>query len=65
VTPHTPAYTSSERAKRDPAEEPIKQSDHAMDALRSALRSALHGELAGVARTEAYLTELRRWVVGG
>jgi hypothetical protein len=43
------AYTSGERAKRDPAEEPVKQGDHAMEALRS----ALHGELA----------ELWRWVM--
>jgi hypothetical protein len=55
------AYASGERAKRDPAEEPVKHSDHAMDALRY----ALHGELAGTARTEAYLAELRRRVEGG
>jgi hypothetical protein len=30
------AYVSGAGAKRDPTEEPIKQSDHAMDALRSA-----------------------------
>jgi hypothetical protein len=40
--------------KRDTSEEPIKLNDHAMDALRY----ALHSELAGVAKTEAYLASL-------
>lgn len=45
-------------SRRDPKEEPLKQSDHALDALRY----ALHSELAGAAKTEAYLADTRRWV---
>jgi hypothetical protein len=37
----------------DPAEEPVEQSDHAMDALRSARQ----GELMGAARTEVELRQ--------
>jgi hypothetical protein len=43
-------------ARRDPAEHPVKQGDHAMDATRY----ALHTELTQYARTEAYLDEMRR-----
>src|SRR5262249_40865723 len=42
---------ASETAKRNPAEDPIKQRDHAMDAARY----ALHSELGMSARTDAYL----------
>ena len=54
----TYAYATADKARRDPSEEPIKQADHALDALRY----ALHSELAGVAKTEAYLGELQRWM---
>jgi hypothetical protein len=46
-----------EGERRDPAEQPLKQGDHAMDATRY----ALHTELARAARTEAYLDWVRRW----
>jgi len=52
------AYATTERAKRDPAEEPIKQSDHALDALRYALRS----ELGQATAVDAYLHEMGRLV---
>ena len=52
------AYATAERSKRDPSEEPVKQSDHAMDALRY----ALHSELGQQAATEAYLAEMQRLV---
>lgn len=52
------AYATTERAKRDPSEEPIKQSDHALDALRY----ALHSELGQQAATEAYLADMQRMV---
>ena len=52
------AYATAERTKRDPAEEPIKQSDHALDATRY----ALHSELGQQAATEAYLADVRRLV---
>ncbi|WIG60491.1 MAG: hypothetical protein OJF49_003239 [Ktedonobacterales bacterium] len=51
----TYAYATVDRAKRDASEEPLKQSDHALDASRY----ALHGELAGAAKTEAYLASMR------
>jgi phage terminase large subunit len=51
-------YATADRAKRDPSEEPLKQRDHALDAMRYALQS----ELAGVAKTEAYLGEMQRWM---
>jgi hypothetical protein len=39
---HTYAYaTTTEGSARPPAEEPIKQNDHAMDALRYALHTAV------------------------
>jgi phage terminase large subunit-like protein len=41
--------------QRDPAEHPLKQGDHAMDATRY----ALHSELHQTARAERYLAELR------
>jgi phage terminase large subunit-like protein len=50
----TYAYATVDRAKRDASEEPLKQSDHALDASRY----ALHGELAGAAKTEAYLAAM-------
>lgn len=40
--------------RRDASEEPIKLNDHTMDATRY----ALHSELAGIAKTEAYLASL-------
>ena len=43
---------------RDPSEEPVKQSDHALDATRY----ALHTELGEHAATEAYLAEMQRYV---
>ena len=49
-------YATADKARRDPAEQPLKQGDHAMDAARY----ALHTELAGAARTEAYLADMRR-----
>jgi phage terminase large subunit-like protein len=52
------AYATTERAKRDPAEEPIKQSDHAMDATRYALWSAFGQQTA----VDAYLHEMSRLV---
>lgn len=54
----TYAYATAERSKRDPSEEPVKQSDHALDAGRY----ALHTELGEQAATEAYLAEMRRYV---
>jgi hypothetical protein len=51
-------YATVDRTRRDPAEQPLKQGDHAMDATRY----ALHTELAGAARTEAYLADIRRWM---
>ena len=47
-----------EGERRDPAEHPLKQGDHALDATRY----ALHSELGRSGRTEAYLAEMRRWV---
>jgi hypothetical protein len=44
------------RATRDPAEHPLKQHDHALDATRY----ALHTELGRAARTEAYLARAAR-----
>jgi Terminase RNaseH-like domain len=52
------AYATAERAKRDPSEEPVKQSDHALDATRYALFSEL-GQRTAV---EAYLAEMNRLV---
>ena len=40
--------------KRDAAEEPIKLHDHTMDATRY----VIHSELAGAAKTEAYLAQM-------
>jgi Terminase RNAseH like domain len=51
-------YATADRAKRDPSEEPLKQRDHALDAMRYALQS----ERAGVAKTAAYLGEMQRWM---
>jgi hypothetical protein len=52
--------TIAEGKTRDPAEEPIQQSEHAMHAWQHALQ----GVLAEMARTEAYLAELRRRAEG-
>lgn len=52
------AYATAERSKRDPAEEPVKQSDHLMDATRY----ALHSELGQQTATEAYLAGMQRLV---
>jgi hypothetical protein len=52
----TYAYATADAGQRDPSEQPLKQSDHALDATRY----ALHGELASAAKTEAYLAALRR-----
>ena len=54
----TYAYATSDGRKRDPSEEPVKQSDHSLDATRY----ALHTELGGTAATEAYLAEMRRFL---
>lgn len=53
----TYAYATADRARRDPSEEPVKQSDHALDATRYALFAALAGE----AKTEAYLATMRQY----
>ncbi len=50
------AYATTERAKRDPSEEPVKQSDHGLDALRYGLWS----ELGQQAATSAYLADMER-----
>ncbi|MGH2515254.1 MAG: hypothetical protein ACRDHP_06325, partial [Ktedonobacterales bacterium] len=55
---YAPSLATADKSRRDPSEEPLKQSDHALDAARY----ALHSELAGVAKTEAYLGELQRWM---
>jgi Terminase large subunit, T4likevirus-type, N-terminal len=47
-----------ESERRNPAEHPLKQGDHALDATRY----ALHSELSRWGHTEAYLDWLRRWV---
>lgn len=52
------AYATVERAKRDPAEEPVKQSDHGLDAMRY----ALHSELGQATAVEAYLADVGRMV---
>lgn len=52
------AYATAERSKRDPAEEPVKQSDHLLDATRYALHSALGQQTA----TEAYLASMASMV---
>ena len=54
------ATSPSDGRKRDPSEEPVKQSDHALDATRY----ALHTELGEHAATEAYLAEMQRYVGG-
>lgn len=46
--------------RRDPAEHPLKQSDHAMDATRY----ALHSELSQTARADAYLVAMQRRLDG-
>jgi hypothetical protein len=55
-----PAAPEGTVLKRDPRDEPVKLADHAMDAMRY----ALHGELGEAAKTEAYLAELQRRLVG-
>ncbi len=56
----TYAYATSDGRKRDPSEEPVKQSDHCLDATRY----ALHTELGEHAATEPYLAEMQRYVEG-
>ena len=53
------ATSPSDGRKRDPSEEPVKQSNHALDATRY----ALHTELGEHAATEAYLAEMRRYAM--
>ncbi len=56
------ATSPSERGrKRDSSEEPVKQSDHALDATRY----ALHTELGEHAATEAYLAQMQRYASRG
>jgi phage terminase large subunit-like protein len=50
------AYATASEKQRDPAEEPIKQNDHALDALRY----LAHSELGQARTTDAYLAELER-----
>ncbi len=54
----TYAYATSDGRKRDPSEEPVKQSDHVFGATRC----ALHTELGEHAATEAYLAEMQEYV---
>ena len=54
------ATSPSDGRKRDPSEEPVKQSDHALDATRYAPHTVLREHAA----TEAYLAEMQRYVGG-
>ncbi|HEV2236398.1 MAG TPA: hypothetical protein VGR57_07015, partial [Ktedonobacterales bacterium] len=55
-----PTVMDGQEVRRDPREEPIKLSDHALDATRY----ALHGELGGAGRTDAYLSGMGQWLKG-
>jgi hypothetical protein len=55
-----PAVAEGVEVRRDPRDEPVKASDHAMDALRYVLQA----ELGEAERTEAYLAEMQRRVAG-
>jgi hypothetical protein len=50
------AYATASEREREASEEPIKQNDHALDALRY----LTHSELRQAPTTEAYLAELER-----
>jgi hypothetical protein len=55
-----PAVPAGTVVKRDSCDEPVQLADHAMDATRY----ALHSELGEAAKTEAYLAEMQRRLVG-
>jgi hypothetical protein len=52
-------YATAAANGRDPAEQPLKQNDHALDATRYALHSEL-GRLRAASMTESWLANLKR-----